>query len=55
MSSTASTREVYVLGKEEWGNREVRVVEAGETHDFPADAKYPYSSVRTKFPYNTAA
>lgn len=55
MSSTAATREVYVLGKDEWGNREVRVVEAGETHDFPADAKYPYSNIKTRFPYAVAA
>jgi hypothetical protein len=52
MSSTASGREVYVLGKKEWNNREVVIVEDGVVHDFPADAKYPYSSQNTKFPYD---
>lgn len=49
--STASGREIYVLGKEEFGNREMVVVENGENHDLPASAKYTYASGLTKFPY----
>lgn len=49
---TASTREIYVLGKEVQGNRQVVVVEAGETHDLPSTAKYPYTNALTKFPYS---
>ena len=52
MSSTASGREIYVLGKEEYGNREVVIVENGEVHDLPAAAKYTYASDLTKFPYS---
>lgn len=55
MSTVASTREVYVLGKEEAKNREVVVVEAGESHDLPAAAKYAYSNVQTRFPYTLPA
>lgn len=50
--STATGREIYVLGKQAWGNREVVIVEDGETHDQPATAKYLYSSDLTKFPYS---
>jgi hypothetical protein len=52
--TTASTREIYVLGKELNGNREVKVVEAGEVHDLPAEAKFGYTSQNTKFPYTVA-
>lgn len=47
----ADGREIYVLGKEAHGNREVVVVADGETHDLPAAAEYPYSDVQTRFPY----
>lgn len=50
--STANGREIYVLGKQAWGNREVVVVEDGETHDQPATAEYGYDSDLTKFPYS---
>jgi hypothetical protein len=50
--STATGREIYVLGKQAWGNREVVIVEDGEVHDLPAAAKYTYASGLTKFPYN---
>ena len=50
----AETREIYVLGKEMEGNREVKVVEAGEDHDLPAEAKFNYTSQNTKFPYTVA-
>lgn len=52
MSSTASAREIYVLGSEADKNREVIVVEAGEVHDLPATALYTYASDLTKFPYS---
>jgi len=42
MSSTASGREIYVVGKDVAGNRD----------DFPASAKYTYASGLTKFPYS---
>lgn len=47
----ATGREIYVLGKESWGNREVVIVEDGEIHDQPATAEYAYDSDLTKFPY----
>ena len=55
MSTTADGREIYVLGKEGWGNREMAVVEDGEVHDLPAAAEYTYSSDETAFPYETLA
>ena len=51
MSTTATGREIYVLGQEENGNREVVIVENGEVHDLPATAEYTYASGLTKFPY----
>lgn len=52
--ATATGREIYVLGKEEHGNREVVIVEDGQEHNFPADTEYTYASQNTRFPYNTA-
>lgn len=49
--ATASGREIYVLGNEIDGNREVDIVEDGQEHDFPASAKYTYDSQKTQFPY----
>lgn len=51
MSTTASGREIYVIGKEAWGNREVVVQEDGSVHDQPATAKYTYASTLTRMPY----
>jgi len=51
MSTTADGREIYVLGVEGDGNREVVVVEDAEVHDLPATAEYTYASDLTKFPY----
>lgn len=51
MSTAATGREIYVLGVEADGNREVVVVEDGELHDLPATAEYTYASGLTKFPY----
>lgn len=49
--TTASGREIYVLGKEEFGNREVVIQEDGSVHDLPAAAKVTYASALSKFPY----
>lgn len=55
MSSTADGREIYVLGKDAWGNREVVTVEDGKEHDLPAAAQYTYDNVQTRFPYEIPA
>jgi len=51
MSTTASGREIYVIGSDVDGNREVPIFEDGEVHDMPATAEYGYDSDLTKFPY----
>lgn len=51
----ADGREIYVLGEENDGNREVVIVEDGDTHDLPAAAKFAYSDVATRFPYELNA
>ena len=51
MSSTADGREIYVIGVDAVGNREVVVVEDGEEHDMPSTAEYTYASGLTTFPY----
>jgi len=51
MSTTASGREIYVIGKQAWGNREVVVQEDASVHDQPASAKYTYASELTRMPY----
>jgi hypothetical protein len=48
-------REVYVIGKNEWGNREVVVVEDGVTHDLPAEAEFTYEDQEARFPYELPA
>jgi hypothetical protein len=55
MSSTSSGREVYAIGKDAWGNREVVVVEDGVTHDLPAAAEYTYEDTEAQFPYSLPA
>ena len=52
MSTTASGREIYVIGGEPENNREMIVVEDGEVHDLPASAEYSYNSDLTRFPYS---
>ena len=49
--STTTEREIYRLGREEHGNREVIILEEGATHDLPAGAKFTYASDATRFPY----
>lgn len=51
MSTTASGRDIYVLGKEEYGNREVVVQEDGSVHDLPAAAEVTYASELSRMPY----
>ena len=51
MSTTASGREIYVIGVEAEGNREMPIYEDGEVHDMPATAEYTYDSGLTQFPY----
>lgn len=51
MANPATGREVYVLGSEEHGNREMLVVEDGVTHDMPASAEVTYADNRARFPY----
>lgn len=55
MSTTAATREIYVLGKNQYRNREEVIIGAGKEHDLPAAAKYPYSDANTQFPYTLPA
>ena len=50
--SVTTEREIYRLGKEEDGNREVVVLEEGTTHDLPAGAEFTYASEQTRFPYS---
>lgn len=49
--SVTTEREIYRLGREEHGNREVVILETGTTHDLPAGAKFTYASDATRFPY----
>lgn len=53
--ATADGREIYVIGSEPEGNREVVIMEDGQEHDFPAGAEYTYASVQTRFPYELPA
>jgi hypothetical protein len=53
--AVADGREIYVLGEEDWGNREVIVVEDGQNHDLPADAEFTYADQATRFPYELSA
>jgi hypothetical protein len=53
--STADGREIYVIGKQADGNREVVIVEDGATHDLPAAAKYTYTDQVARFPYELVA
>jgi len=48
----ASGREIYVIGNEEDGNREMIIIEDGVEHDLPAAAEVTYADERSRFPYN---
>lgn len=54
MTTTATSREIYVIGSELENNREAVIIEAGETTDLPATAKYTYADGLTQFPYTIA-
>lgn len=51
MSTTADGREIYVLGNDHEGNREMVVQEDGSVHDLPAGAEVTYANDRAEFPY----
>jgi len=51
MSTTASGREIYSIGREVQGTREVVIQEDGSVHDMPAGAEVTYASDLSKFPY----
>jgi hypothetical protein len=51
MATTASGREIYSIGREKQGNREVIVQEDGTIHDLPAGAEVTYASELSRFPY----
>lgn len=52
MSTTASGREIYTIGKEKQdANREVVIQEDASVHDMPAAAKVTYASDLSRFPY----
>jgi len=53
MSTTASGREVYVIGRNSHGNREMVVQEDGSVHDLPAGAEVTYADNQSDFPYTT--
>jgi hypothetical protein len=55
MSTQADGREIYVIGKEAFGNREVVIQEDDSIHDFPATAEFTYADEVTRFPYELAA
>lgn len=51
MSTTASGRDIYAIGRETEGTREVVIQEDGSVHDLPAAAEVTYASDLAKFPY----
>ena len=50
MSGTANGREVFVLGREQDGNREVIIVEDGVEYAMDADTIVTYSDNTAEFP-----
>ena len=50
--SVANGREIYVIGNDSEGNREMVVEEDGAIHDMPVAAEVTYASDRSKFPYS---
>lgn len=49
--TTADGREIYKIGYEVDGDREVTIVEDGNEHDFPAAAEFTYADQEARFPY----
>jgi hypothetical protein len=52
--SLATTRTIFVLGREQDGNREVDVVESGDTYDFDSNTISTYTAGNASFPYVAA-
>lgn len=50
-TNTASERTVFVLGKEEEGNRVVSVVESGEEYSMDITTAVTYTVGNASFPY----
>lgn len=55
MSATATSRTVFVLGNHVEGNRDIRIVESGETYDLDYDAITTYEDVEARIPYEIPA
>lgn len=53
--SETNARTVFVLGKEEDGNKTMVVVESGKEYSMDADTIVTYSDAEATFPYTTGA
>lgn len=51
MSSTAVGRTVFVLGKQVHGNRQVMIVNDGESYDVDLATMTAYTAQTARFPY----
>lgn len=51
MSTTASGRDIFTIGKYADKNREVVIQEDGSVHDLPAGAEVTYADDLAEFPY----
>lgn len=51
MSGTSVGNSSFVLGKEDRGNRDVRVYQDGESYSMTVSELTAYTSVATRFPY----
>jgi hypothetical protein len=52
-TNTATARTVFVLGTEVAGNREVLIVESGDTYDLDPATISTYEAATAEFPYGT--
>ncbi len=52
--ATSTSRTVFILGTETDGNREVKVVESGDTYDMDYAAISTYDDIDGRFPYTGA-
>lgn len=53
--ATATSRSVFVLGNHVEGNRDIRIVESGETYDIDWAALTTYDDVEARIPYEIPA
>ena len=53
--ATASARSVFVLGNHVEGNRDIRIVESGDTYDLDWDTLTTYEDVEARVPYEIPA